>query len=424
MKGLSRKEKSWVLYDWANSAYTMTVTSTILPIYFKGAASSNGVSEAVSTAYWGYANSIATLILALLAPILGTIADYKGYKKKFFNTFFMLGVVFTALLAVVPTDYWMLLLIFYIVTAIGFSGANIFYDAFLIDITDEERMDKISTDGFAWGYIGSTIPFIICMALIILAQKEIIPISVTNASKISFLITVVWWGVFTIPMIKNVHQIFGLEPEDKVIAKSFKRIGATLKNIKEHKPIMMFLLAYFFYIDGVGTIIKMATSYGYDLGIGATDLLVILLATQFVAFPFTILYGKLAQKYGARKIIGMGIITYILICIYAVFLKTTLDFWILAMLVGTAQGGIQALSRSYFGRLIPSKENSNEFFGFYDVFGKFAAIMGPSLLGFVAQITGKTNLGVFSVIILFVIGGIIFRFVPDVSSEDTDVNLL
>lgn len=413
MRGLSKKEKSWILYDWANSAYSMTITSAILPIYFKSMASSSGVSETVSTAYWGYANSIATLILALLAPILGTIADYKGYKKKFFTTFFMLGVICTALLAVVPTDYWMVLLIFYIVTAVGFSGANIFYDAFLLDITEEERMDKISTDGFAWGYIGSTIPFIICMAIIILAQNRIIPISVTNASKISFLITAIWWGAFTIPMIKNVHQVFGLETEEGIIVKSFKRMSNTIKNIKEHKPIMMFLIAYFFYIDGVGTIIKMATSYGYDLGIGAIDLLVVLLATQFVAFPFTILYGKLAKKYGARKIIGMGIITYILICIYAIFLETTLDFWILAMLVGTAQGGIQALSRSYYGRLIPAKENANEFFGFYDVFGKFAAIMGPTLLGLVAQITGKTNLGVFSVIILFIIGGIAFRFIPE-----------
>jgi len=416
MRGLSKKERSWVLYDWANSAYSMTVTSTILPLYFKNAVHSSGVSEATSTAYWGYANSIATLLLALLAPILGTIADYKGYKKKFFTTFFMLGVVCTALLGVIPSDYWMLLLIFYVITTIGFSGANVFYDAFLVDVTEEERMHKVSTDGFAWGYIGSTIPFIICMALIILAQKNAIPLSVTNASRLSFVITALWWGAFTIPMMKNVHQIFGLEPEDQIVIKSFKRLGNTMKNIKKHKPLFLFLLAYFFYIDGVGTIIKMATSYGYDLGIGATDLLIVLLATQFVAFPCTIIYGKLAQKYGAKKMISVGIITYILICIYAIFLKTTLDFWILAMLVGTAQGGIQALSRSYYGKLVP-KENANEFFGFYDIFGKFAAVMGPTLLGLVAQITGKTNLGVFSVIILFIIGAVIFKFVPGVEES-------
>ncbi|NLL70343.1 MAG: MFS transporter [Epulopiscium sp.] len=416
MRGLSKKERSWVLYDWANSAYSMTVTSTILPLYFKNAVHSSGVSEATSTAYWGYANSIATLLLALLAPILGTIADYKGYKKKFFTTFFMLGVICTALLGVIPSDYWMLLLIFYVITTIGFSGANVFYDAFLVDVTEEERMHKVSTDGFAWGYIGSTIPFIICMALIILAQKNIIPLSVTNASRLSFVITALWWGAFTIPMMKNVHQIFGLEPEDQIVIKSFKRLGNTMKNIKKHKPLFLFLLAYFFYIDGVGTIIKMATSYGYDLGIGATDLLIVLLATQFVAFPCTIIYGKLAQKYGAKKMISVGIITYILICIYAIFLKTTLDFWILAMLVGTAQGGIQALSRSYYGKLVP-KENANEFFGFYDIFGKFAAVMGPTLLGLVAQITGKTNLGVFSVIILFIIGAVIFKFVPGVEES-------
>lgn len=415
MKGLSKKERSWVLYDWANSAYSMTVTSTILPLYFKSAASSSGLSEATSTAYWGYANSIATLILALLAPILGTIADYKGYKKKFFTTFFMLGVICTALLGILPSNYWMLLLVFYIVTAIGFSGANIFYDAFLVDVAEEERMHKVSTDGFAWGYIGSTIPFIICMAFIILAQQSIIPLSVTGASKLSFIITAIWWGGFTIPMIKDVHQIFGLEPEDNIVIKSFKRVWGTVKNVKDHKPLVIFLIAYFFYIDGVGTIIKMATSYGYDLGIGATDLLIVLLATQFVAFPCTIVYGKLANKYGAKKIISFGIFTYVLICIYAIFLKTTLDFWILAMLVGTAQGGIQALSRSYYGKLIP-KENANEFFGFYDIFGKFAAIMGPALLGLVAQLTGKTNLGVFSVIILFVIGGIVFKFVPETES--------
>ncbi len=390
----------------------MTVTSTILPLYFKGAAQSAGVSETTSTAYWGYANSIGTLILALMAPVLGTIADYKGYKKKFFTLFYLLGVIFTALLAVVPTHYWLVLLAVYVVTSIGFSGANIFYDAFLVDVADDRRMNKVSTAGFAWGYIGSTIPFILCMAVVMLAQKNVIPISASQASQISFVITAIWWGLFTLPLLKNVKQIFGLDKEDSIVINSFKRIGNTFRNIRNYQGAFIFLIAYFFYIDGVNTIITMATSYGSDLGIGTTDLLIVLLATQFIAFPFTLIYGRLADRFGTKKIIGLGIVTYIGICIYAVFLQTALDFWILAMLVGTAQGGIQALSRSYFGRLVP-KEKANEFFGFYDIFGKFAAVIGPALLGVVAQLTGKTNYGVFSVIILFIIGGLIFIKVPE-----------
>ncbi|MHB1407134.1 MAG: MFS transporter [Desulfitobacteriaceae bacterium] len=408
---LSKTETSWALYDWGNSAYTLTVTSTILPLYFKSVFANAGGDASLSTAYWGYANSIATLILALLAPILGTLADYKGYKKKFFSLFFVLGVIFTALLATVPDTYWPLLLVFYILTAIGFSGSNIFYDAFLVDVTTEKRMDRVSSLGYALGYIGSTIPFIFCMAIVILAQFGKIPLSVAGASKLSFVITAIWWGVFTIPMLKRVNQEYGIEVEPNPVQNSFKRLSKTLKNIRSHKTVFLFLLAYFFYIDGVDTIIKMATSYGADLGISTTNLLIILLATQFVAFPFAILYGWLAGKFRGKTMLYVGIFVYTLICIYAYFLDSTLDFWILAMLVGTSQGGLQALSRSYFGKLVP-KENANEFFGFYNIFGKFAAIMGPFLVGLVTQLTGRTNNGVFSIILLFIIGGIILMKVP------------
>lgn len=411
---LNKIENSWVFYDWANSAYTLTITTAILPLYFKSVFQNAGGSAAVSTAYWGYANSIATLFLALLSPILGTIADYKGYKKKFFNLFFILGVVSTAMLALVPSASWMMLLILYIISAIGFSGSCVFYDAFLVDITTEERMDKVSTLGFALGYIGSTIPFIISMAIVVLAQFKKIPISVTGAQQISFVITSLWWVVFTIPMLKRVKQIHGIELESKPIIKSFKRIAYTFKNIKQHKKVFMFLLAYFFYIDGVDTIIKMASSYGADLGIKPTTLLIVLLVTQFVAFPFAIIYGKLSERFKGKAMLYVGIIIYTVICIYAYFLKTSLDFWILAMLVGTSQGGLQALSRSYFGKLVP-KEKANEFFGFYNIFGKFAAVMGPFLVGIVTQLTGRTNNGVFSIIILFIIGGFILTKVPELN---------
>jgi MFS transporter, UMF1 family len=415
---LNEMEKSWALYDWANSAYSMTVTTAILPLYFKSIYQNAGGSAATSTAYWGYASSIATLLLAIIAPILGTLADYKGYKKKFFSLFFIIGIVTTAMLALVPNTNWVMLLVLYVLTTIGFSGANVFYDAFLVDVTTEERMDKVSTWGFALGYIGSTIPFIISMAIVMLAQFKILPISVAGGSKIAFVITSIWWLIFTIPMLKKVNQVHGIDIEPNPIANSFKRIGKTFKNIRNHRKVFLFLLAYFFYIDGVDTIIKMASSYGADLGIDSTTLLIVLLATQFVAFPFAILYGRLSERYRGKTMIYVAIIMYTLICIYAYFLKTKLDFWVLAMLVGTSQGGIQALSRSYFGKLVP-KENANEFFGFYNIFGKFAAVMGPFLVGIVTQLTGKTNNGVFSIIILFIVGGILLTRVP----EENDISV-
>ncbi|MCR3760629.1 MFS transporter [Clostridium felsineum] len=411
MKKLNTKEKSWIMYDWANSAYSTAITATILPLYFKSIALKSGITASSSTAYWGYSNSIATLLIAVLSPILATMADYKGYKMKLFNIFFVLGTSFTFLLSVVPTNYWFVLIIFYILTSIGFSGSCIFYDAFLVDVTERKNMDKISSLGFGMGYIGSNIPFILCIVIIALAQFKIIPISFFSACRISFIITAIWWVIFTIPMIRNVKQTYSINLEKNPIRESFFRLLETLKDIKSHKQLFIFLLSYFFYIDGVNTIITMATSYGSDLGINSTTMLIILLTMQFIAFPFSIIFGMLSKKFQGKIMLYVGIIIYSIICIYSYFLKTTLDFWILAILVGTSQGGIQALSRSYLGKLVP-KDKANEFFGFYNIFGKFSAILGPLMVGAVTQITGSSNKGVLSVLVLFLIGGIILKKVP------------
>ncbi len=412
MSRLTKEENSWIFYDWGNSAYSVIISTAVFPLFYKAAATGAGVNLAHSTAYLGYTIAIATFILALLGPILGTIADYKGVKKRFFTFFFILGVSFTALLAFVPSDNWLLLLICYTVTAVGFFGANVFYDAFLVDITSEDRMAFVSSRGMGFGYIGSTIPFLISIVIIMLAQKGVIPIAVPTASKIAFLITALWWGVFAIPMFRNVHQRFYIEREPRLVVNSFKRLGTTFLEIKKYRALFLFLLAYFFYIDGVGTVITMSTAYGTDLGISATSLLIILFVTQVVAAPFAILYGRLAGRFSGKRMLYVGIIVYIIVCIYAFFLKTTLDFWILAMLVATSQGGIQALSRAYFAKLVP-KEKANEFFGFYNIFGKFASILGPLLLGATAQLTGSSSSGVFSLIILFIVGIVILRMVPE-----------
>jgi len=412
MKRFTKAENGWMLYDWANSAYSLIVYTAIFPIFYKAEATAAGVSSVQSTAYLGYTIAISTFLLAMLSPILGTIADYDGMKMRFFTFFFVVGIVSTGMLAFIPEGQWMLLLIVYTISALGFAGSNIFYDAFLVDVTDEKRMDTVSARGFGIGYIGSTIPFILSIAIIMLAQKGIIPLAAGTASKISFFITALWWGIFTIPMFRHVRQMYSIPREANPIAKSFRRLDKTFREARAYKPLFLFLLAYFFYIDGVGTIIKMSTAYGTDLGIDATTLLIILFVTQLVAAPFAILYGKLSQRFTGKKMLYAGIVVYIGVCIYAMFMKTAVDFWILAMLVATSQGGIQALSRSYFAKLIP-KENANEFFGFYNIFGKFAAVMGPLLLAATAQWTESTSAGVFSLIILFVIGIVILARVPE-----------
>ncbi|MFC0231564.1 MFS transporter [Bhargavaea ullalensis] len=405
------------MYDWANSAYSIIITTAVFPLFYKAAATDAGISGSDSTAYLGYTISIFTFILAMLGPILGTIADYKGMKKKFFTFFFVLGAGSTALLAFVPADNWLLLLIVYTFAALGSTGANVFYDSFLTDVSESERMNRVSSFGYGIGYIGSCIPFILSIAIIMLAQFDKIPLSMTNASRTAFLITAVWWIVFSIPMFKHVKQRYFIDPEPRPVLNSFRRLAGTFREIRKYRGLFLFLLAYFFYIDGVGTIISMSTAYGTDLGISSTSLLLILFMTQVIAAPFAFLYGRLADRFGTKQILYVGIAVYTGVCIYAYFMDSVLDFWILAMLVGTSQGGIQALSRSYFGRLVP-KENSNEFFGFYNIFGKFASIMGPLLLGVTAQLTGNTNFGVFSLVILFIIGGVILYFVPDPSRYD------
>lgn len=403
----TKEERSWIMQDWANSAYSIMITTAVFPLFFKAVASSGGLSDATSTAYWGYANAIGTLIVSVLAPILGALADYKNQRMPMFTFFTLSGIIATLAFSFAPEGSWLYLFIFYVISAIGFSGANIFYDGSIIDVTTNDRMDRVSSAGFGWGYIGSSIPFVI---FIIFQLTGILPISQTLLVKLGFVMTAIWWFVFTIPYWRHVEQKSYIPRETQLIKNSFKRLWGTLKGIKAYKQAFLFLIAYFFYIDGVGTIFKMATAIGSDIGLSSNDLIVVMLVVQFVAFPFSILYGVLAKRFGAKNMIFVGIVTYTFICIYALQLDSLTAFIILGLLVGTAQGGVQSLSRSLFGQLIP-KERANEFFGFYNIFGKFAAVVGPFLVGIISQLTGNSLDGVFALIILFIIGGILLMFV-------------
>ena len=324
-----------------------------------------------------------------------------------------LGIIATISFAFIPDENWLLLLTLYAVSSIGYGAANIFYDASLVDTTTLNRMNRVSSAGYGWGYIGSSIPFVI---FIFFQLTGILPVSQSALIKGGFVATALWWFVFTIPYWKNVEQKTYIEKQPHVVRNSFLRLWETLKNIRQYRNVFLFLAAYFFYIDGVGTIFQMATAIGSDIGLAANDLIVVMMVSQFVAFPFSILYGILAGRFSNKKMIYVGIITYTFICIYALTLDSLFTFIILAVLVGTAQGGIQALSRSLFGQLIP-KKHANEFFGFYNIFGKFAAIIGPVLVAVISQRTGNSLNGVFALIILFVIGGAILYFVEEPTRE-------
>lgn len=360
----------------------------------------------------GYFNSIASILVAILSPILGTIADYKDKKKRFFIFFAILGVLATFSLAFISpsSGQWQLLIIFFILSVIGFAGSNIFYDSFLVDVTDDERMDKVSTRGFAFGYISSVIPFGISLFLIFLLGMD-----KAIGYQVGFIITALWWGLLTIPMIKDVKQRYYLETEPKVIVNSFKRMAATFKNIKQHKIVVTFLIAYFLYIDGVDTIIKMVVPYATSVlgndSLNTFTLLGILLVIQIIAFPCAILYGNLAKKFSTKSMVIVGIITYIISCIAAFYITSVWHIFILGALIGSAQGGIQALSRSYYAKIIP-KENSNEFFGFYNIFGKFAAIIGPTVMSLTTTLTGNARYSILGIIPLFTVGLMVFLLLP------------
>ena len=493
-KRFTKAEWSWIFYDWANSIYATNIMAAIFPTIFVSIAGEAG------DIWWGYGTSISTFLVAVLAPLLGAVADYRGMKKKLFTVFMLLGVVSTFFIALVMNS-WKLMLVGYIISHIGFSGSCLFYDSFLTDVTTDERMDKVSSWGYAMGYIGgSTIPFVISIAMLL-----VLGYSNPIAQKFSIIIVSVWWLVFSIPFLKNVNQVHYIErtPEHSV-RQVFRNIGRTARDLFRRKGLLYFVVAYFFYIDGVGTIISISTAYGTVLGLGTVGMILALLVTQIVAMPCSILFANLAAKITARRALIGAICMYTFICVvgfymgfslephqdaYAAALKTgytdaladltdadalslrdelpelfTADdaeaklqakqdaltpaqaengeiarvletaktflaqnggspgseagaigdfrkarsfssilFWAMATLVGTVQGGIQAVSRSYFGKLIP-KERSNEFFGFFDIFGKFASVMGPVLYSVIGGWTGRSSMGVLALILLFLVG--------------------
>ena len=449
LKNFTKKEKSWMMYDWANSAHSVIVV-TILPIFY------NTVAEYMADAAsgmttWGYATSAAMAIVALLAPVLGVFGDFKGMRKKLFTIFMLVGVVSCVGLAVTPQlDFMapgmaekvgMAVLALYILSTIGFAGANLYYDSFLNDVTTEERMDKVSTMGYGLGYIGgSTIPLLafLIMNLILGSGAMLFCLS------FAFGLTAVWWFVFSFPLLKNVEQVSYVEREKGAVRQALKSLWATIKEIFKNKEMFVFLIAYFFYIDGVNTIIHMSTSYGDTLGLDSTSMLLALLLVQVLGLPFCLLYMKLAEKFGARTMVGVGICVYMFICVFAFFMNSLWQFWMLAVLCATSQGGIQALSRSMFGKLIPDKARSGEFFGFFDIFGKFSSIMGPALVGFVSAFTANKMLadqgltaatataeqvdainaaagpfGILSVILIIIVGAVLyFGVLPKVMTND------
>lgn len=483
-KRFTKKEWSWIMNDWANSVYATNIMAAIYPTIFTSICAKGDI-------WWGYGTSIATFIIAIMAPFLGAVADFKGMKKKLFTAFTLIGILATPLMAVMGS--WKLALVGYVISRIGFAGSNLFYDSFLTDVTTDERMDRVSSWGFAMGYIGgSTIPFVISIGILLLFDYS------RFAQIFSVLIVSVWWAVFTIPFFKNVKQEHYIERTEPISAKRvLKNVADTFKAICGRKGLLLFVLAYFFYIDGVDTVISISTAYGSTLGLGTTGMILALVVTQLVAMPCSIWFAKLAEKYKTRRALVGAVAVYIVICLlgfymgysmepsqmayesvideaaapyteiadaeqfelymnnakaalraenyedefetvalfenaseeqkaqedvlHAILLDaaaqnreladtfnkavsfSTILFWIMAVLVGTVQGGIQAASRSYFGKLVP-KERSNEFFGFFDIFGKFAAVIGPALYAGVASATGRSSYGVLGLSVLFTVG--------------------
>jgi len=422
----------WALYDWANSAFATTVMAGFFPIFFKQFWSS-GVDVNISTAQLGFGNSIASLMVALMAPILGAIADKGSAKKKFLVFFAYLGVLMTAALFLVQEGQWVWAIFIYAMGIIGFSGANVFYDSLLPGIVGEEKIDYVSGLGFSMGYLGGGLLFLINVLMTLMPQKFGMP-DAAAAVRVSFLSVALWWGLFTfftIFWVPEKRDVSTDKSDGSIVAAGFRQFAGTFKKIRHLKVVFLFLLAYWFYIDGVDTIIRMAVDYGLSLGFESTDLIVALLIVQFVGFPAALVFGKLGERWGVRKSIYLAIAIYMGVTVWGAMMTDKMEFYILAVVIGLVQGGIQALSRSYYSRLIP-KNKAAEYFGFYNMLGKFAVILGPVLMGLVGLIAKRilmppaptpeqvitvgqlaSRWGIASILVLFIVGGILFYFVDE-----------
>ena len=396
---LTAQEKKWVLYDVGNSAFILLVT-TIVPIYFNSLAKNGGLDSVQYLAYWGYAASAATLLVALTGPVLGAVSDWRGRKKPMFLCAALLGILGCVLMGFM--DGWLSFLCMFVLAKLGYSLSQIFYDSMLSDVTEPARMDNVSSHGYAWGYIGSCVPFLLCLGLVL--GSGTLGLSMATAMTLAFLITALWWLLCTLPLLRCYQQHNYVTGH----VHPFTQLWHTLQEIVHDKKVFLFILAFFFYIDGVYTIIDMATAYGTALGFDTTGLLLALLVTQIVAFPSSLFIGRLSRTVDTGRLISVCVLAYCGIAIFAMLMSTQAHFWILAVVVGMFQGGVQALSRSHFAKIIPP-EKSGEYFGLLDICGKGASMLGTFTVSLVSQLSGSTSLGVGAIALFFVVGLILFR---------------
>ena len=410
---LTKKNISWAFYDWANSAYTTIVVTTFFPVLF-GSYWYAGTGSENTTTPLGIANAVASLTVVLLAPILGAIADRGDLKKRFLILFLLLGVLFVSTLSFIDEGDWQLAISVYVLSFIGFAGANVFYDAMLVDITETDKFDIISALGFSLGYLGGGLALLGCVVFANPQSFGFEHVTPVNHIVLIFLFTGIWWALFSLPLLFNVKtsKATATLPLGMAIKEGVSQLVHTFSEIRKLKVVFTFLLAYWLYIDGVDTIIKMAVDYGMSLGFDSGDLIMALLITQFVGFPAAIGFGILAKYIGTKAGILSGILIYIIVTVIASRIQSTSEFYLLAVMIGLVQGGVQALSRSFYARIIPLHQSA-EFFGFYNMLGKFAAVIGPVMMGIVSVMTGEPRLSILSISVLFILGGILLYFVDE-----------
>ncbi|MCH5585889.1 MFS transporter [Shimazuella sp. AN120528] len=394
--------RAWIWYDWANSAFATTMIAAVMPIFFSDVAAKT-LAKTTATAYWGYTESISLVLLVLLSPILGSIADRAGRKKQFLRSFTYLGIGSSLLMATIDEGEWRWAVVLVIIGSLAFACSNIFYDALLPEIAEEKDRDMVSSRGYALGYIGGGV--LLALQLVFIQKPDWFGLTTVSATQIAFASVGVWWFFFSLPIFKHVKDKENKSAESffQLCKNSTQQVIRTIGQLPKYPELLRFLIAFWFFNDGINTIIKMATIYGREIGIGTSDLILALLITQFVGLPFTLLFGKFAGWFGSKRTLITTIIIYLFIVILGYGMTTSFHFYVLAVLVGVVQGGSQALSRSIYSQLVPANRNA-EFFGFYGLSGKFSAIFGPFVFGLAGQLTGSSRFGILSLAIFFVIG--------------------